>query len=377
MHALPFRTTPQRRARGFATTFLVALGLLFMALAAISMVANRATAASVQRATLSGPDLAIYNLAGTARLEPGTGSSVEAVITPAGRDADRLTVETRDLRGRRTLVVKYPSRSVIYPEMGRGSSTGIRVREDGTFGGDGGRRWDSGRERVRISGSGSGLEAHADLVVSVPRGQKLSLYLAAGDVTVTNVDGVLRVDTGAGAVNTRGTRGELVVDTGSGQVNVGGATGPVSVDTGSGDVNVAGVRGDRLVVDTGSGGIRARDLSVATLSCDTGSGAVELADVSARRIAVDTGSGSVEIALTAPCEEIVVDTGSGDVTVRVPRGFGAEVAFDSGSGDFRTDLPVTIQRRERGTFRGRVGEGGARVAVETGSGSLRLASAAR
>jgi DUF4097 and DUF4098 domain-containing protein YvlB len=81
----------------------------------------------------------------------------------------------------------------------------------------------------------------------------------------------------------------------------------------------------------------------------------------------------VEVTLDAPCEEIVVDTGSGDVTVNVPRGFGADISFESGSGDFESDMPVTVREREHGSFRGRVGSGSARVTVETGSGDLRLA----
>jgi len=372
MHTASMESS-RRRARGLATSILIALGLLVLAFAANAIVTGHATAAT-ERVTLSGADVAIFNLAGRARLEAGGGTSVQATVTTAGADADQLEIETRDIRGRRTLVVRYPGRRIIYPELGRGSNTETRVRDDGTFDGDWGRDWAGGWDRVRISGVGTGLEAHADLVVSVPRGQKLSLYLAAGDVTVANVDGVLRVDTGSGSVSTSDTKGELVVDTGSGEGNVGGATGPVEIDTGSGEVNVANVTGDELEVDTGSGNIRALDISVARLHCDTGSGDVEAAGIKAREISIDTGSGSVEVALTAPCEEILVDTGSGDVTVQVPRGFGADISFESGSGSFDSDLPVTVRERERGSFRGRVGNGGARLVVETGSGDLRLAA---
>jgi len=371
MHTASLESS-RRRARGVATSFLIALGLLVMALAANAIVSSHATAAT-ERVTLSGADVAIFNLAGKARLEAGSGTSVQVTVTTLGRDADQLEIETRDLSGRRTLVVSYPGNRVIYPEMGRGSRTEVRVRENGTFDGDWGRDWAGGWDRVRISGTGTGLEAYADLEVSIPRGQKLALYLAAGNVTVANVDGTLRVDTGAGSVSTNDTKGELVVDTGSGAVNVGGATGPVDVDTGSGEVNVARVRGDILNVDTGSGSVHARDISVAKLSCDTGSGEVEVSGITAREISIDTGSGSVEVTLDAPCEEILVDTGSGDVTVNVPRGFGADISFESGSGDFDSELPVTVREREHGSFRGRVGSGAARVVVETGSGDMRLA----
>ena len=84
-------------------------------------------------------------------------------IARHGDDADRLSIETGEIRGRETVRIVYPADQVVYPEMGRSSSTTQRVRDDGTFS-------DSGRGRgqqVRVRGSGRGLEAWADLVIEV------------------------------------------------------------------------------------------------------------------------------------------------------------------------------------------------------------------
>jgi hypothetical protein len=62
------------------------------------------------------------------------------------------------------------------------------------------------------------------------------------------------------------------------------------------------------------------------------------------------------------------------VTVRVPDDMGADISFESGSGGFDTDLPVTVRERDHGSFRGRLRDGTGRIVVETGSGDLRLAS---
>lgn len=368
---------PPSRVRSLITTALVALGLLFFAFAADSIVAASATAAPENhRVTLSGADVAVYNLAGRARLTTGSGDAVQVTVTRLGRDADRLELAQGPIRGRTTLRVVYPGDHVVYPEMGHGSNTSIRVRDDGTFGGEKDhQRWFDSGDQVRISGSGSGIEAHADLEVAIPPGQKFSLYLAAGAVTVTNVKGELHVDTGSGNVSSTDTRGDLDIDTGSGDVSVGGAEGDVNLDTGSGDVNVTGVHGDRLAVDTGSGAIHARQVSVTDLALDTGSGEVEITDVEADRIAVDTGSGGVALALQKMARSIAVDTGSGDVTLRVPRSAGADISFETGSGGFDfQDLPVQLHKLDQGSFRGKLGEGGSRVVVETGSGDFRLAS---
>ena len=366
---------PPSRVRSLITTALVALGLLLFAFAADSIVAASATASpGSQRVSLPGTDVAVYNLAGRARLVAGNGSAVQVAVNALGRDADDLKIEQGPIRGRTTLRVIYPGDRVVYPEMGRGSNTSIHVRDDGTFGGKNHGDW-FGADQVKISGSGSGIEAHADLDVSIPPGQKFSLYLAAGEVTVTNVKGDLHVDTGSGNVSSTDTRGDLDIDTGSGAINVGGAEGDVNLDTGSGDVNVTGVNGDKLAVDTGSGAIRARQVSVTDLALDTGSGEVEVADVEADRIAVDTGSGEVALGLQKMARSIAVDTGSGDVTLRVPRSAGADISFETGSGGFDfDDLPVQMRKLESGSYRGKLGDGGSHVVIETGSGDFRLAS---
>ena len=84
--------------------------------------------------------------------------------------------------------------------------------------------------RVRITGSGSGLEAYADLVISVPEGKSVNVYLGVGDITASNVKGDLRLDTSSGRVDVTGTKGDLSVDTGSGDVKVTGASGSADLD---------------------------------------------------------------------------------------------------------------------------------------------------
>ena len=151
-----------------------------------------------ERRTLTGGHVAIYNLAGVIRLERGTGSDVVVELTRGGPDAGKLQIATGPLRGRETLRVIYPDDEIVYRELGRGSNTTLRVRDDGTFNdredrGRGGHWSDEGR-RVRIAGSGAGLEAHADVRIAIPPGKRVEVYLAVGQAFASNVDGDLRVD---------------------------------------------------------------------------------------------------------------------------------------------------------------------------------------
>ncbi len=347
-------------------------GALLAAAAALpAMVAAMAWAtvqAAPQEYRVAGDHVAVYNLAGTVTVVPGTGADVVVTIEPRGTDAERLIVESGEIRGRQTLRVRYPSDRIVYGDLNRGSRTSMRVRDDGTFGDGASLRGGT----VNIRGSGRGLEAWADMTVAVPPGQRFSLYLGAGATDVRDVDGDLEIDTGSGSVESTGTTGPLSIDTGSGRVRVTSANGSLDVDTGSGSVTVEGVAGEHMVVDTGAGSVHVSDIRSESVEVDTGSGRVTLLAVEAPNITVDTGSGSVELDLAADVERLEVDTGSGGVTLRVPGDLGAQIEADTGSGGIDVEIPIDERARRRTYLRGSIGDGRGSIKVDTGSGSIRI-----
>jgi DUF4097 and DUF4098 domain-containing protein YvlB len=252
------------------------------------------------------------------------------------------------------------------------SRTQLRVNDDGTFNDkDNGRDWSS-RNRVEIRGSGSGLNAYADLVVSVPKGQRIVFHWGVGAADVANVDGDISVSVEGATISSAHTRGLLHLDTGSGSVTVSDAQGDVRLDTGSGSVTVDGVRGDELNMDTGSGSIRASNIDVKTLKGDVGSGGLRLSSIKANHVNLDTGSGGIDLDLVSVVQDLAVDAGSGPVTVRLPAAQGAEVDIETGSGGIETEFSVQTNRLERNHLRGRIGDGRGRIKIESGSGRVRL-----
>lgn len=175
------------------------------------------------------------------------------------------------------------------------------------------------------------------------------------------------LDLGSGNVEVGDLRGDLSVDVGSGNVSVASVDGSAAVDTGSGNVQVGAVAGD-LEVDTGSGNVQAGRVD-GRFSADTGSGRVQAGPVDGP-VAVDTGSGRVEVTM-ARAHPAEIDTGSGSVTVHLPRTADVDVEFDGGS--VRLDDAFSFQgARERDEARGRIGRGGPRLHIDTGSGSIAL-----
>ncbi|HEU4557967.1 MAG TPA: DUF4097 family beta strand repeat-containing protein [Longimicrobium sp.] len=348
-------------------------GTTIVAVAAVAALAPR-TATAQERHTLEGDRVAVYNLAGEMNVEPGTGRDVTVLVTRGGADAGSLAIRRGESEGGRTLAVVYPGDRVVYPELGRGTTTDLEVRPDGTFGGGGvGRLLGGGRSRrVRVGGSGSGTRAWADVRVQVPAGRTVTVHLAAGRVDVANVNGDLRVRSHAAPIRASGTRGSLDLDTGSGGVEVRDAQGELRVDTGSGGVRVANVSGGLLHVDTGSGGVAGEGVRVQRLHVDVGSGGVRLSGVDARDVNIDSGSGAVNLRLAGDAESVRVDTGSGGVVLAVPSQFGAQAEIDTGSGGVHVDVPAEVTRRNRTHFSGRIGDGRGRLMIDTGSGGVRV-----
>jgi DUF4097 and DUF4098 domain-containing protein YvlB len=345
----------------------VAMGLAFFLSASFAAVTQ---AQQAERYELSGRDIAIYNLVGEVTVQQGRGNAVVVEMVRGGRDAGELSVETGPIRGAETLRIIYPDDRIIYPELNRGSRTELRVRSDGTFSDSdrGDRDWGRG-DRISIRGGGDGLEAYADMTISVPAGQQVAVYLAAGEAQVMDVDGTIRIDTHSAPVRASGTSGSLIVDVGSGSVDVTSAQGDVDVDTGSGGVDVRTVAGGWLRVDTGSGSVMASDIDVTDLEIDTGSGRIEADRVVAANVRLDTGSGSISLELLRDADDIEIDTGSGSVTLTVPDGFGTQVEIDTGSGGIEVDMPVTWDRDH---VTGTIGDGVGRLTIDTGSGSVRI-----
>lgn len=358
----------------------LAAGLL-LSLSFLAVPAARSADPPNGRFSLSGARVHVYNLAGRVDVVAGSGRAVTVESATGGRDGRRIDVQT--LPGNEpALVFAYPDRRIVYRREGAAAGgrrtqfrTTLEVGADGRFGHGWGRDGlGLGRRKVEIRSDGNGFEGWADLRVAIPAGQKASVHLGVGAVTVQNVDGELLVDCAAAPVTAHGTRGALHVDTGSGAVEIRDGAGTVTVDTGSGAVSLINFTGSAVAIDTGSGSVKLAAVQAGqNVDVDTGSGSVEGVDIRSPRVSVDTGSGRVFLRLGANVENLDVDTGSGAVTVEAPAALDATVHMETGSGGLEVDFPMSAIRRESNSLHGTIGNGRGRITLETGSGRIRLA----
>ena len=214
--------------------------------------------------------------------------------------------------------------------MDRGNG-GIRVcalRENSTCSDDG----------VQSRGDGwhVGRRSRASFTVEVPRGVVVRAGSGNGDVIVEGATADVNASSGNGDVRVGTGAAQVRASTGNGTVLVDGARGPVNASSGNG----------RVAVTTASGPV----------SASTGNGRIEVAMSSLR------GSG-----------DMTFSSGNGSVTLTLPDDFSADVEASTGNGGIHTDFPLrVIGRMSSHHLSGTIGNGGRRLHISTGNGSITL-----
>jgi DUF4097 and DUF4098 domain-containing protein YvlB len=354
------------------------LALLVVTLLAMPVVA----AERMIELRLEGADaVELHNLAGAARIVPGSGAPVirARIRADKAEHADAVVLRRNDRGGVAEVVVEYPS----------GLS---RIRYDG----DEFQRLDASVEyqgrRIRVSNKDGDL-VRVDLEILVSESGQLEFRQLIGPITaegvnagltlassygairVTDGAGLLAANTASGRVEVASFRGEANANTGSGAVTLENVLGDVRARTGSGGVTMRGMDGN-VVAETGSGGIRIDDAG-GSLVARTGSGGVRVAGLRAGpELTVSTGSGSINVAGDlGAVEKLTLRTGSGSITAESSAPMSMRLHLSTGSGSFRVDLPNLSEIESgRRSFRAVAGEGAGEGRIATGSGSIRLSA---
>lgn len=174
-------------------------------------------------------------------------------------------------------------------------------------------------------------------------------------VTVPPEVEVVDARTGDGAIVARDVRGRIDLRTGDGSVRLQGVQGEINVNTGDGAVTARDVAG-KVAVNTGDGSV-AMHGRFESLRAHTGDGAID----------IDAMPGS------SMREQWTITSGDGSVRVGLPDQFNADIEAHTGDGSIST-TGVTVlnpdEKRDRRHVRGRIGNGGERLSVQTGDGSI-------
>ena len=218
-----------------------------------------------------------------------------------------------------------------------------------------GLRLDATSSRIQVKGIGMGWD-DVRFEVTVPAGTRLLLNGRSSDV------------------NVRGTRGDVEVHTQNGDIVISDAAN-VDVNALNGDVELAGV--DQVRVNLVAGDVRIESARGAIHSVAV-SGEIEIHNATSRSVNVQTTSGEVFYDGTIdPSGRYEFSSHAGSVTVRVPADVSAAVSLQSYSGEIESDFPITLEGGATigghpRTIDFRLGSGGARITMNSFSGSVVL-----
>lgn len=225
---------------------------------------------------------------------------------------------------------------------------------------------------IRVGGVRFGMgDASIDYTITVPANTELRSRAGSGDVDVSGIQGPANFVAGSGDITASGIGNDVQAVAGSGNVKISGVQGQTQIATGSGDIAVRDAKG-AVRAHTGSGEIQVSEPND-TVDAGTGSGDVTI-DGAHADLRVRTGSGTVAINGNPGASNYWdIHASSGDVKLRIPTGASFRLYAHSGSGDIDTQVPIVMEGTAgKHELRARIGDGKARVEIETSSGSITL-----
>ncbi len=132
----------------------------------------------------------------------------------------------------------------------------------------------------------------------------------------------------------------------------------------SGNMQLAGITANDIDIEIVSGTITADSVSARTFDVEGVSGDIDVKKISADEIDVEIVSGKTSLVLEKACRADISGI-NGNINITLPSGVGAEVEFESVSGDLHSDISH-IKDGDMYTF----GAGEAKFDIETVSGNL-------
>lgn len=204
--------------------------------------------------------------------------------------------------------------------------------------------------------------------------------------------GAMQLDTSSGGIHAEGfTFSELSCNASSGSVKIENTSADtVTIDTSSGGIHIEGITAQRLRAGATSGSINGGDV-VADVNLETSSGEIHLTGVTgnmeantssgtiqienvadADKASAQASSGSIHMTFVTMGSDYRFDTSSGSVNLAFPSDAAFAIDFDTGSGSFHSDFPVTMTDTQRNSVKGYVVDDHNKVIIDTSSGSCNI-----
>lgn len=190
--------------------------------------------------------------------------------------------------------------------------------------------------------------------VWVPAGFDINVDAQNGDVSLQDIGGEVEVETVNGSIVLRGGTGRVDLESVSGEVIVEGARGAIEAVTVNRGVRITGSSGD--------------------INAESINGSIQLSDIESANVQAESLNGSIQY------RGAIRDGGrysfashNGGITMTIPEGTNASFSVTTHNGSIETDFPVQVRDlNSRRSLSFRLGDGGARIELESFGGSVHL-----
>lgn len=249
-----------------------------------------------------------------------------------------------------------------------------------------------------------------DMDISVPKKASLTIRNDRGDVSVSDMDKPVSLNTTRGDVEVRDTSGDVAINTGKGNVKVSDTKGNVKISGHGGEINVSSATGGLTIDGEFFGPIRAdkiakgvrfvsqrTDLTITQLNghLETGSGSLEIADTAGNltlrtnsydiaienaggKLKVDNRNGNIEVRFSQPPkDDVEITNSSAPITLSLPESSSFEIGADCHSCDIDSEFFAdSLKHTSTGGdshLEGKYGNGrGPKIILKTSYGSISI-----
>ncbi len=203
------------------------------------------------------------------------------------------------------------------------------------------------------SAGGRGGPPDMDYTLTIPTWLAVRLSGVTAEMRLEGVQGSVNAETVEGDVTLVGGGGLVSLRSVEGEVSLRDAKGKIDVNSVNSDVNVRNVSGE--------------------LQAETVNGDVNLIQVQSDNVEATTVNGDINYDGTIRANgRYRMTTHNGDVTVVIPEGTGAQISVSTFQGDFESAFPVTLTERHGKRFDFTIGNGSARIELESFGGTIHL-----
>jgi DUF4097 and DUF4098 domain-containing protein YvlB len=210
-------------------------------------------------------------------------------------------------------------------------------------------------------------------IIQVPHDTEVSATVASGAQTIRGVRGPVKVQAASGAIRVEKIDRDTQLTSASGSVSAIDVGDDVQITSASGSVKVSNAKGD-VRVNAIAGTIQIARPG-GRVEADTASGQVDVQGASSN-VKAHAVSGRVIVQGDPAANSYwELKTASGSIQLNVPAAANFHLSAQALSGEIRTDIPIMIEEQGKHSLRARMGNGGARVDVQTVSGEIRVSGA--